>query len=82
LTNVIRHANATKVNISNEKKAGDLILKARDNGKGISKREIDDAKSLGILGMKERAILLGGEVDIHGSKGKGTTTTVRIPIKL
>ena len=80
LTNVVRHSNATRVSISLRKKADNLILRVKDNGKGIAENEISDAKSLGVLGMRERALLLGGEVHITGADGKGTTVTVRVPM--
>jgi PAS domain S-box-containing protein len=79
LTNVARHAYATSVNVSLKKKAGNLILEVRDNGKGITESEISNPRSLGLLGMKERALLLGGELRISGTPGKGTTVTIRIP---
>jgi len=63
------------------KNARNLILKVRDNGKGITESEISDPKSLGLLGMRERAIVLGGELKISGTPGKGTTATIRIPLK-
>lgn len=81
LTNVARHANATDVDISLEEKAGELVLEVRDNGKGITESEISNPKSLGLLGMRERAFLLGGEVKIIGAAGKGTAVTVYIPLK-
>jgi len=81
LTNVARHANATRVDITLKEKAGGIILTVRDNGKGITRRQISHRKSLGILGMRERAILLGGAVILVGIPGKGTTVTVEIPIK-
>jgi len=81
LTNVARHANATRVDITLKEKAGGIILTVRDNGKGITQRQIFHRKSLGILGMRERALLLGGEIIIVGLPGKGTTVTVDIPIK-
>ncbi|MGH7900426.1 MAG: PAS domain S-box protein, partial [Thermodesulfobacteriota bacterium] len=80
LTNVARHANATRVNISLKEKAGNLVLEVRDNGEGISKNAISNPKSLGLIGIRERAILLGGKVKISGSPGKGTTITVQIPL--
>jgi len=81
LTNVVRHAHATSVNISLRDNAGNLILEVRDNGKGIADGEISDARSLGLLGMRERAALFGGEVDISGIAGRGTRVTVRIPLR-
>ncbi len=80
LTNVARHAEATRVDIGLEERAGHLILKVHDNGKGITKRQISHPKSLGLLGMRERAFLFQGEVKIKGTRGKGTTVTVRIPM--
>jgi PAS domain S-box-containing protein len=79
LTNVARHANATEVNITLRTAAGNLILEITDNGKGITESEIYDFRSLGLLGMRERVLLLGGEFNIRGVKGKGTTLTVRAP---
>jgi PAS domain S-box-containing protein len=79
LTNVARHANATRVNITLRKKAGNLILEVRDNGRGITESEISNPRSLGLLGMRERALLLGGNVEISGTPGKGTAVTVQIP---
>lgn len=80
LTNIARHADATRVDITLEERGTDLILKAQDNGRGIKASEFSNPKSLGLLGMRERALLLGGEVNIRGAQGKGTTVTVRIPL--
>lgn len=79
LTNAARHAKATKVVISLREAAGQLVLEVSDNGKGITDREITDTKSLGLVGMRERALAVGGDVHIQGSPGNGTTVTVRIP---
>jgi len=73
LTNVARHANATKVNICLRRKADNLELKIIDNGKGITKKQIQDPKSFGLMGMRERIEYLGGEFKITGIRGKGTT---------
>ena len=80
LTNIARHAQATRVSISLKEGGGHLTLKVSDNGRGITEKERDNAKSFGILGMRERALLLGGRFNIHGVPGKGTTATLRIPI--
>lgn len=80
LTNVARHANATKVTIDLRELDGELALMVEDTGVGIKSSEIADKQSLGILGMRERAHLFGGEVEIHGQKGRGTTVALRIPL--
>jgi len=80
LTNVVRHAEATQVMINLNKKDDKIILEVKDNGKGIPEKQVFSSKSLGLLGMKERAQLFGGEVNITGKKGKGTRVMVRIPI--
>jgi signal transduction histidine kinase len=80
LTNVARHAQATRVSISLKKEDGNLILRVRDNGRGITETEISSAGSLGILGIRERAHILGGTVLIAGVPGKGTTVTAAIPL--
>jgi PAS domain S-box-containing protein len=80
LTNIARHARATKVSIKLEQNNGDVSLQVQDNGNGIPKSKLSDPRSLGILGMRERALLLGGEVAIRGARGKGTKVTARIPV--
>jgi PAS domain S-box-containing protein len=79
LTNVARHADATAVEVRLVKEGGELMLKVHDNGKGIPEGKLSASKSLGILGMRERAILLGGELAISSLPGAGTTVRVRIP---
>ena len=80
LANVARYANATRVNISLEDDFDNLILIVEDNGRGITGSEISSPKSLGLLGMRERALVFGGEVKIFGAPGKGTTVILKIPI--
>ncbi|HXB75355.1 MAG TPA: PAS domain S-box protein [Candidatus Acidoferrales bacterium] len=78
LTNVARHAGATQVDVRLTKDDGYIELEVRDNGRGIAKEQLS-AGGLGILGMRERAILLGGEFTIEGMPGQGTLVRVRIP---
>jgi PAS domain S-box-containing protein len=80
LTNVVRHAEATEVNIQLREEDDRLILEVQDNGRGMTGREMSGARSLGLLGMRERATMLDGEVNIIGRQGKGTTVGVCIPI--
>ena len=80
LTNVARHAKATKVKVGLKEKAGKIELKVRDNGKGITEKQVSDPKSFGLIGIKERAYYLDGKVVIKGLQDKGTTLTIRIPL--
>ncbi len=80
LTNITRHANATKVKVNLLKKGNRLELKIKDNGKGISEEKISDSKSLGLVGIQERVHFLGGTITIKGIQGKGTTIAVSIPL--
>ena len=81
LTNVLRHAEATKVEIKIEQQAGELVLTITDNGRGITESERLGRQSLGILGMRERAYLIGAKIKISGVEGQGTVITVRVPIR-
>jgi PAS domain S-box-containing protein len=78
LTNILRHAQATRVSIRMKEEDGEFILTITDNGRGITDAEKLGQRTLGLMGMRERAHLIGGEVDITGSNGKGTVVTVRI----
>jgi len=79
LTNVARHAEASNVSIVLEKNEGQLILQVEDNGKGVTEDVLSNTLSLGVVGMRERALILGGEVEIRGVRGTGTRVTARIP---
>ena len=79
LTNVVRHAAASEVKIRLGEKEKELILLVQDNGKGMRMDKLSRTRSLGILGMHERALVFGGEVIIKAAPGKGTTVRVRIP---
>ena len=79
LTNVARHAGGTEVVIELREESGRLVLQVRDNGRGLRALEVDHPKSLGLLGMRERAALLGGETDFTNGPGGGTVVTLRLP---
>jgi two-component system sensor histidine kinase UhpB len=80
LTNVTRHAQATRIEVSLEENDTFLTLQVQDNGRGITESEIHSPKSIGLLGMQERARLRAGEVHFQGAPGQGTTVTVRLPL--
>jgi signal transduction histidine kinase len=80
LTNVARHAAASKVQVRLQTRGFDLFLEVKDNGKGIRPEDMAGNKSLGLLGMQERAGLIGGSVEVSGRPGKGTRILVRIPL--
>ena len=80
LTNIIRHAKATNVDVRLAEENGALVLTVKDNGRGISEEEIASTRSIGLLGMRERAMLIGGEISLTGAPGKGTTMTLRAPL--
>ena len=79
LTNIARHAHASLVQITIREQGGHLLLEIVDNGRGITQIEASSPESLGILSMKERAALLGGEATIEGRSGEGTRVAVLIP---
>jgi PAS domain S-box-containing protein len=80
LTNIARHASATKVKVLLNSRNDKIILVVEDNGVGISSEQIYDRKSLGILGMRERANSLNGKLDIKNIRGHGTIVTLTIPL--
>jgi PAS domain S-box-containing protein len=81
LTNVARHANASKIILSLKLDELNIYLKIQDNGFGFNKDSSKSEKSIGILGMEERVHILGGTFSILGSKRDGTVIKVEIPFK-
>jgi signal transduction histidine kinase len=79
LTNVARHSRATRVDIDLAVDPEHLALEVADNGVGIQDSDLNGRKSLGLLGMQERALLFGGRVSITGTPGQGTRVSVSIP---
>jgi PAS domain S-box-containing protein len=80
LTNVARHAGATRVSVNLRVETGTLELSIQDNGRGITQQETRSSKSIGLIGIRERVRWCGGRVSICGVAGKGTTVKVRMPI--
>ncbi|MHB1025567.1 MAG: sensor histidine kinase, partial [Desulfobacteria bacterium] len=81
LTNVSRYAAASQVKVSLEKVGDTLIVEVRDNGIGIMEGKISNPKSLGLIGIRERVLLLGGEALISGKPGEGTLVKVILPME-
>jgi signal transduction histidine kinase len=81
LTNVARHAHATRVHIALRVNAEELTLEVKDNGRGISEGEMASPRSLGLVGSRERAIACGGELVIRGVRNQGTTVLLRLPVR-
>jgi PAS domain S-box-containing protein len=80
LTNITRHAGATEVSVSLKIKQGMVILKVRDNGRGITEEQQAKPTAFGLIGIRERAYHWGGKINITGKEGKGTTVSVSIPL--
>lgn len=80
LTNVARHAKANEVQSSLRKQNNNLVLEIKDNGIGMDEKLIDNTQSLGLIGIRERILVLGGTLHLKSHEGKGTTLTVTIPL--
>jgi signal transduction histidine kinase len=76
----LRHARASNLYIKLSDTREYFEMEVRDDGQGITESQRINSRSLGLLGMKERALLVGGEVNISGQEGVGTTVTVRVPL--
>jgi PAS domain S-box-containing protein len=82
LTNIIRHSNAKKVKTTFRKTHSHLNLTIKDNGNGFDKSDVKKKDTLGLIGMRERSKMVGTELSIISTKGRGTTVTLRIPLSL
>jgi signal transduction histidine kinase len=79
LTNVARHARATRLEVELRTEGERLVLAVADNGVGFDARQANGGRSLGLLGMQERALRLGGRVEVSGTPGKGTRVMLALP---
>ena len=78
LVNAARHSGASRIEVSLERQGADVALLVRDNGRGFP--FADESKGLGLSGMRERALLVGGTLEVDSRPGKGTTVTLRVPM--
>ncbi len=80
LTNIARHSGASEVWVRLTQEENELSLEVIDNGKGITRKQIEDPRSFGIIGIRERVTIWNGTFRITGKHHRGTTVTVVIPI--
>lgn len=80
LTNVERHAQANHVSVAVQRVGNRLTLRVQDNGRGVAAKKALEPSSFGLLGMRERAMLLGGSLTITGAPQRGTTVMATIPL--
>jgi|KBSSwiStaDraftv2_1062776.scaffolds.fasta_scaffold172768_2 two-component system sensor histidine kinase UhpB len=80
LTNVVRHADASAIRLTLKQTPHSISVTIHDNGRGITERVLDDPSSIGLLGMRERAELIGAALAITSRPGKGTTIAITVPI--
>ncbi len=80
LTNISRHANATRVTISAALEEKKLLLEIIDNGNGFNPSTVPETGHYGLIGMHERARLVGGHITVTSEPGQGTTISIRIPL--
>jgi signal transduction histidine kinase len=81
LTNVLQHAHATRATVTVRKSVQSLTVTVADNGRGISDRDLANASSLGLIGMRERSALVGGTLDVRRRRRpRGTVVTFTVPL--
>ncbi len=82
LTNVARYSEAKNVTVSLQHKNKEIIMTIQDDGVGFDHKEIAAKKTFGLLGMKERTVMMGGQFEISSSPGNGTTVSLKIPLQI
>jgi len=82
LTNIVRHAKATKIEVVFTAQKNNITFLIRDNGIGIKEHELHSPLAYGIIGMRERCSYIGGKLDINGNDGIGTTVKVELSISV
>lgn len=78
-TNILRHARATRVTVTIQEEDGEFVFEVRDDGRGITDEELENPRSIGLTGMRERVYLAGGTIEIARAAGIGTVLSVRVP---
>ncbi|PIU31467.1 MAG: transcriptional regulator [Syntrophobacteraceae bacterium CG07_land_8_20_14_0_80_61_8] len=80
MTNVARHSRASCVNVVLQERDGVLKLSIVDNGRGFNPAALDEIEGLGVLGMRERASLVGGDLVLESAAGRGTRVHLEVPV--
>lgn len=80
LTNILRHARADRFRVSISCLHGKCNVMVRDNGQGFDVSRIENMSSLGLLGMRERSLMLGGTLDVESIRDQGTTVSLAVPL--
>ena len=80
LTNIMRHSQATEVQTEIQMLNDEILLTIHDNGIGFDQNEARNKNSLGLVGMKERALMFDGNLTIDTESGNGTTVTLKVPV--
>lgn len=79
MTNLVRHARATRVDVLVERRDGRVLVMVEDDGRGFEVDRVEHGEHFGLLGLRERAEALGGELTVESAPGKGTTVVVQVP---
>ena len=79
ITNIVRHARATRIDVLTERRGDRVIVMVEDDGVGFDPKLIRGGDHFGLLGMRERAESLGGTMTVESSPGAGTTVVVEVP---
>jgi len=80
LTNILRHAKASRTQIEVRRDGGILLVSVADNGKGLGERGQSESERFGLMGMRERVQALGGEFNLESRPGVGLTVSASIPV--
>jgi signal transduction histidine kinase len=84
MNNVYKHASAHTVSVTVERRSGHVLAIVEDDGSGFDASRLDatSTRQIGIVGMRERALVVGGELTLESSEGHGTTLRVKLPLPL
>ena len=81
LTNILRHSQAKQIFVRLMQRSDSVSVTIRDDGRGITKKELKGTTSLGLIGIRERIRMVGGTLTIEGKTGSGTVLSVEVPLK-